>query len=314
MKFVVVVDSIASIPEFVLSQRPIKVIPVSVSIDGQTVPGETSAQELVRIYNSDKISSGADMFSITPTTEQIYDYIVQEVIPNYDYAVCQSVSKSVSPIYESFKEISGSIQQEARFIRDKLDIEAPFKLGCVNSGTTLAGQGLIAVFADFLFTKTGYSISYIEKLENFKRVCKSFTVVKDTMHARQRAKLKGVETVGLPTALIGKAVGLVPIVLMQNDATSHIAIKLGYKRMVNRVLDYACERVEEGLFFPFINITYGGDLSEVDEFDSYAKLLKIAKKNEVTIFKSVMSLAAGVNYGSRAISLGIAPKNHKAEP
>lgn len=314
MKFAIVIDSMASLPEFVLKQRPIKVVPISVTIGGEEVPDETSPQELVNIYNSGKISPNTDIYSITPTTEQIYDFIVKEVVPNYDYAICQSVSQVASPIYASFKEIANTIPKEARRIRDELNIESPFRLGYINSGTTVAGQGLIAIFADFLFTKIGYSISYNEKLENFKKVCKSFTVVKDTMHARHRAKLKGVETVGLPTALIGKAVGLAPIVLMQNDVNSHIAVKPGYEKMVNRLLDYACERIEEGLFFPFINISYGGKLSEIEEFDSYAKLQKVAKKNGVTILKGVMSLAAGVNYGPKAFSVGIAPKNYKAEP
>lgn len=314
MKFAVVIDSTASLPEFVLKQRPIKVVPISVTIGGEEIPDETSPQELVSIYNSGKISPNTDIFSITPTTEQIYDFILKEVVPHYDYAICQSVSQSASPIYASFKEIANTIPEEARQIRQELNIEAPFRLGYINSGTTVAGQGLIAIFSDFLFSKTGYSINYTEKLENFKKVCKSFTVVKDTMHARHRAKLRGVETVGLPTALIGKAVGLAAIVLMQNDVNSHIALKLGYKKMVNRLLDYACERIEEGLFFPFINISYGGDLSEIDEFESYQKLQKIAKTNGVTVLEGVMSLTAGVNYGPKTMSLGIAPKNHKAQP
>lgn len=314
MKFSVVIDSMASLPEFVLNQRPIKVLPIAVTVGGKEIPDKTSPDELVSIYNSGQISPNTDIYSVTPSTEEIYDFILQEIVPNYDYAICQSVSQSASPIYASFKEISNMIPKEARRVRDELSIEAPFRLGYINSGTTVAGQGLIAIFSDFLFTKIGYTVSYNDKLESFKKVCKSFTVVKDTMHARHRAKLKGVETVGLPTALIGKAVGLAPIVLMQNDVNSHIAVKPGYKKMVNRLLDYVSQRIEEGLFFPFINISYGGDLSEIQEFEAYENLEKVAKKNGVTILKGVMSLAAGVNYGPKALSVGIAPKNLKAEP
>lgn len=314
MKFAVVIDSMASLPEFVLKQRPIQVLPISVKIGDDEILDKTSSSKLVKIYKSGRISPNTPIFSRTPTTEEIHDFIVRKVVSNYDYAICQSVSKSASTIYDSFAEVSSTISKEAREIRDSKGVQSPFRLSYMNTGTTVAGQGLLAIFADYLFSKGGDFTTYTNTLESFRKVCKGFTVVKDTMHARHRAKLRGVETVGLPTALIGKAVGLAPIVLMQNDVNSHIAVKPGYEKMVNRLLRYASERIEEGLYIPFINISYGGDLADIETFEEFPRLQEVAKKHKVTILKAVMSLAAGVNYGPQALSLGIAPKNNKVEP
>jgi len=214
-----------------------------------------------RRYLIKQVSPNTEIYSRTPTTVEIHDFIINEVVPFYDYAVCQSVSKSASTIYDSFAEVSKSIAKESRQIRQEQSIDAPFRLSYLNTGTIVSGQGLLAICADYLFSKESDFTVYTKKLNQFKAVCKSFTVVKDTLHARHRAKLRGVATVGLPTALIGKAVGLAPVVLMQNDINSHVVVKPGYEKMVNRLLSYACDRIEQGLYLPFVNICYAGNMS-----------------------------------------------------
>ncbi len=314
MKFAVVIDSMASLPEFVLRQRPIEVLPIAIKLGDEEISDKTSASQLIEIYSSGRISPNTEIYSRTPTTEEIHDFIVNKIVSNYDYAICQSVSRSASTIYDSFVEVSETITKEAHEIRQQQSIVTPFRLTCMNTGTIVSGQGLLAIYADYLFSKEADFTTFGAKLNRFKTVCKSFTVVKDTMHARHRAKLRGVDTVGLPTALIGKAVGLAPIVLMQSDVNSHIAVKPGYEKMVNRLLSYVCEQIEHGLYLRFVNICYAGDLKDIQSFDQYQRLVDTAKAHKVKILESVMSLAAGVNYGPQAFSVGIAPKNHTAEP
>jgi len=213
------------------------------------------------------------------------------------------VSKSASTIYDSFAEVSKSIAKESRQIRQEQSIDAPFRLSYLNTGTIVSGQGLLAICADYLFSKESDFTVYTKKLNQFKAVCKSFTVVKDTLHARHRAKLGGVATVGLA-----------PVVLMQNDINSHVVVKPGYEKMVNRLLSYACNRIEQGLYLPFVNICYAGNMSDISYLDQYQRLKEVAKKYNVTILESVMSLAAGVNYGPQAFSVGIAPRDQSIEP
>jgi len=94
---------------------------------------------------------------------------------------------------------------------------------------------------------------------------------------------------------------------MQNDINSHVVVKLGYEKMVNRLLSYACDRIEQGLYLPFVNIFYAGNMSDISYLDQY-------QRYNVTILESVMSLAAGVNYGPQAFSVGIAPRDQSIEP
>jgi len=63
MRFAVVIDSMASLPEFVLDQRPIKVLPIAIKLGEEEISDKTSSSELIEIYNSGRISPNTEIYS-----------------------------------------------------------------------------------------------------------------------------------------------------------------------------------------------------------------------------------------------------------
>lgn len=314
MKYAIVIDSSAALPEGFIKDRPIKMLPLMVDIDGEAFPDYTSEKKLLKIYASGKINVRANITTSPPSQEEIKDYFLHDIVPNYDVAICQTVANNVSTTYESISEVAHSIALDSRELRNKLGIDHPFRITYMNTGTTGAGHGLVAVFADVVLSKGMEFGKYKEQVEKFRKVVKGFTVVKDIVYSRHRSRLRGQDVINLPTALIGKAVGLSPIVLIQNNVVDPVTKQVGFSKAVNRLFDYAIDRMEEGLHLNCINVSYAGPPVDLEQYSSFTKLQERAEQAGVILLVGVLSLATAVNFSPGCIALGIAPRNHTAVP
>ena len=314
MNYTLVLDSSAALPEFLLKKRPIQMLPMTVRIDDEEFPDIVDESELIKIYQSGRVSVDADIDVVAPDAERINSFILEEVVPNYDFAICQTLAKTVSPIYDNLSSVAKQISGESRIIREKLDISFPFRMTYMSTGTTVAGQGLLAIYADMILSKGIDFKKYTNQIESFKKVTKGYLVVKDMVYARHRTKLRGVKTVAMPVAVIGKAIGLSPIALNHNEELKVVTLQPSYNRSVNKLFKYARRCIKEGLHFPVINITLAGDPKELERFSEYEMLINDAKQAGVQVLVGVMGLAGSINCGPGSLGLGIAPKNVAIEP
>ena len=314
MKYTIVVDSVAALPEFVLVNRPIKVLPISVVINDKAMPDSISEEGLIDIYQGSELSIKSQVTTLPPSPEQIRDFIINEVAPYSDYAICQSLSRVASPIFDNFASVSHQISKDAKEARGKLGIEHPFRMTSLNSGTTLAGQGLIAIYADMLLSKGVELNEYSLTIEKFTKAVRTYAIVRDILYSRKRAIEKGVETIGFAPALLGKTFGVTPIVEICNDQTVPVQSKRGFDAAFESIIRYAIDRIVEGLFIPVVNISYAGDLNDIKNLPIMDELEATAKKHKVKLCFGVMGLGSSTVYGPGGFSIGIAPKNQKDKP
>jgi len=314
MDYTLVLDSSAAIPEYLLKQRPIRMLPMTVRIDGEEFPDIIDKEKLIDIYNSGRVSIKSDIDVITPSPELITSFILEEIVPNCDFAICQTLAQTVSPIYSNLSGVAKQISKDSRLIREKLGIHHPFRMTYMSTGTTIAGQGLLGIYADMILSKGMDYVKYTSQIEKFKKVAKGYLVVKDMVYARHRAKLRGVKTVAMPVAVVGKMIGLSPIALNHNEGLKVITLQPSFEKSVNKLFKYARARIKEGLRFSVINITIAGDPKELHAFSEFQELIKDAKSANVQLLVGVMGLAGSINCGPGAIGIGIAPKNLIEEP
>jgi len=126
--------------------------------------------------------------------------------------------------------------------------------------------------------------------------------------------MRGVKTVALPIAVIGKLVGLSPIALNHNEKLDVVAMPTSYEKSANALFKYAAERIKEGLYFNALNITIAGNPDDLENFPEFRNLKKVANDANVKLLIGVMALAASINCGPGTIGIGIAPKNLDKEP
>ena len=79
MKYAIVIDSVATLPEYVIEQRPIKILPVTITIDDTPQADTYVAEELGRIYQSGIINTNSKIDTIPPVEREIHDFILDEV-------------------------------------------------------------------------------------------------------------------------------------------------------------------------------------------------------------------------------------------
>lgn len=314
MNYTLVLDSSAAIPEYVLKLRPIKILPITVRIDKNEFPDIIEKDELIDIYASGKVSIDADIDVISPDSELINRFILDEIVPNYDFAICQTLAKTVSPIYDNLSVVANQISKESRIVRENLGIDHPFRMTYMSTGTTVAGQGLLGVYADMILSRGVEYKKYKVQIEKFKRVTKGYLVIKDMVYARHRAKLRGVKTVAMPIAILGKMVGLSPIALNHNEELNVVTMSSSFEKSANKLFKYARARIKDGLHFQAINITFAGDPKDLEQFEEFNELTREAKASNVQLLVGVMGLAGSINCGPGSIGLGIAPKNLSEEP
>jgi len=177
MKYAIIIDSVAAVPSSFIENRPFAVMPVQVSVNGDVVPDSFNQEELIDFYSSGSLKVKSTISSSPPTIEQISDLVTEQIAPYYDYAFCLPVSRQTSPTYDNFQAAANGISKRAREQRDSLGIEHSFHMNCVNSGSTIAGCGLIAIYADMILSKGISYNDYASNIQKFARVVQNYAVV-----------------------------------------------------------------------------------------------------------------------------------------
>jgi len=314
MKYAIIVDSTAALPEAFVKERDIKILPLHIHLNGESFPDYTSELKLEEVYDSGQINVKADIATSPLTLEEMKDYFLKNIVPEYDVAVCQSVSKELSVIYENIGTTAHSIARDSRRLRNQLDISTPFRITYMNTGTTGAGQGLVAIFAEAALSKGMEYTNYKTQVNRFTQSVKGFTIVKDIIYSRNRSRTRGLDVVSLPKALFGKVIGMSPIVVVQNDELVPVVMQVGFAKSANRLFNYAIDRIKEGLYFDCINISIAGATKELAKYSAFSQLQEVAKKSRVSLMVGVSTFSSSINYSPGCISMGIAPKNQDAIP
>ena len=310
MKYALIVDSVGCIPEKEFRTRSIKLLPLAVSFNDVKYMDTYEEKALLPIHQAKRIGVESDSMSITPSADDVRKYLMRNIAPKYDVAIFQTAGQAYTPIYLSCKAVSDSIAADAKALRLKEGITTPFRMTSTETKTALAGQGLIVIYSDDLL-QGGMSLTeFTPFIEDFKTLVKSFLVVRDAIYARHRQKLKGNKTVSFPVAIMANALQVSPITLLQDSELTMLDVKTrGADNAIEKVLDYCTERVGEGLLAPLINISVAGKPETLTSLSSFKRLQKACDSAQIKLYVGVMTLAASIQVGPGAISVGIAPIN-----
>ena len=270
---------------------------------------------MLPIHAAGRVGIKTDSVSITPSANDVRKYLIRNIAPSFDVAIFQTVGQSYTPIYQSCRTVSESISADAKSIRLEKGITTPFRMTSSDTGTVVAGQGLIALYSDDLL-QAGMSLAdFTPTIEEFKVLVKTFIIVRDSVYARHRQKQKGNKTVSYPVAVLAKTLQVSPITLAQNQNIDVVDLKTrGFDNALGKVLEYCIDRVREGLLAPLINISIAGDPASLIKNNSYKRLQHVCADAGVKVYVGVMTLGATINVGPGAVSVGIAPVNQTQEP
>ncbi len=315
MKSVVIVDSMSNIPAHVLKTRSnVRAIPLNTQIAGETGLDLIETEQLRQFYIENPLKDGAKANATSPTPEQMLVFLLNEVIPHYDYAIFQSTSALLSDVFMHLKECAVTIEKEALVVRKMAGITEPFRLLVSNSGNSSSGQTILALYTDALLAKGIAPEIVSESAERFKKVVKTYSIIKDIMQTRTRMRMVGQKTISMASAVSGQLQKNTPLVSLCNDEFKINHLKINYQQAIKSLFEYAERCIEHGLHLPIIHVSYAGRLRELHAIKEFQSLQNKAKKYGVTIISGMMSVSACINYSIGSVSLGIAPKDESMEP
>ncbi|MEO0367231.1 MAG: DegV family protein [Pseudomonadota bacterium] len=315
MKYAIVMDSVGSLPDSEFVKRPIKLLPLAVSFDGIEYVDTYEERALVPIHSAGRVGIKTDSVSITPSAKDVASYLLKNIVSEYDVIICQSVGRDYTPIYDSMVGATDSLEATSKAIRLSAGRTEELKTVCVDSYTVVAGQGLIALHSDNILREGMPLDEFVDYMGDFRTLVKTFLIVRDSVYARHRQKQKGNKTVSYPMAVVANTFSVAPITLAQNSQIDVMDLTTrGFDNAVEKVLDYCCERVQEGLAAPLINLSYAGDPLVLTKHNSFKKLQHVCDVADVRLYIGAMTLAASINTGPGVLTVGIAPINQDATP
>ncbi|MGQ9427117.1 DegV family protein [Gilvimarinus sp. F26214L] len=304
MSSVIIVDSACDLPERVVNSRSVEVMPLNLIIDGQDVRDVFTTSERLRMIQEGAIDLKREVDTRPATRDQIVDFLVSRILPNYDFAIVQTVARSRSPQYEMWQEVNTAFAAQYRKYRNT---DRPFTLRIMDSGAMFTGQGLMALNTIHLGQR---GVSRRELLEGSKQITdhiQSYSAPVDLHYLRERARKKGDRTIGAFAALLGKALNISPVVFGGQNRTEAVGKVKGHKNAVAQMVGHAMRCIERGLQTPLISIAYAGPLEELENYPAVAELKEFAAQYGVKVVTSVHTLTATINMGPGTFSLAVAP-------
>jgi DegV family protein with EDD domain len=306
MRIGYVVDAGCDLPQSIIDQENVVVLPIAVRIGEQVI--NDSRQDVVsqQFLDSGIAKDAAEAETIPYTVEQISELFLTKLVVDYDYVMVQTITASRSPIYERCVQASFKILSEYHAPREAAGFATPFNMRVVDTGTLFTGQAVVAWEAIQL-RHNGTSMQAIRnRIDRVIANTHGFLVTPDLYYIRNRGRAKGDRSVSLLSAALGTTLDIKPLLYANRGMTKPVAKLRGFEPACEKMLNYATRAVGQGLLTPVVSLAYGGDLDEMRNMPGYASLKQACLNNGVTLLESMMSLTGLINIGAGTLSVAFA--------
>ena len=313
MRIGLVVDSACDLPGDYLERNGITILPITVRIGEAMLADHRNEQATLEFLHAQIAERGAEAETMPFTVQQIQDLFLKQLVIDYDYVFCMTITKTRSPIFDNAMQASFAILNEYKPVRSAAGHDTPFALRVIDSQNLFAAQGILPVEAVRLRDAGEGAPKIRARLEHLALHTHGYMVPRDLYYLRARGRKKGDRSVGLLSAALGTALDIKPILHANRGETGPVGKVKGFEPAVQKVLDFAGQRVRAGLLTPTLCLSYGGELEELRALPGYDALRATCAEHNVEVFESVMSLTGMVNVGKGALVVGFAAEPHRFE-
>src|SRR6056297_2682058 len=144
MRVGLIVDSACDLPYEFSRKHDLFVLPVTAVIDGQTYIDEHDPVRTQEFYQSGLLQKGHHAETQAFSPQQIHDLFMEKIVTQFDVAICETVTRSRSLIYQDATEAMNSVLANYERARAAAGREGKFSMRVIDSRQIFAGQGLLA--------------------------------------------------------------------------------------------------------------------------------------------------------------------------
>lgn len=307
MRIGIVVDSACDLPLEYLQQHNLILLPITVRIGNAVLADHRNEGATLEFLNEHVATGGAEAETMPYTVQQVQDLFLKQLVIDYDYVFCMTITKTRSPIFENTQQASFAILNEYKEPRTEAGITTPFALRVIDTQSLFAGQGITAVEAVRLREAGEGAPKIRARLENLALNTQAYMVPRDLHYLRARTRHRGDRSVSLLSAALGSALDIKPVLHCNRGETGPVAKVKGFEAATGKMFDFAIKRIRAGaLLTPTLCLSYGGDLEEMRALPGYQRLRNAADEAGVEVYEALMSLTGMVNVGKGALAIGFA--------
>lgn len=306
MSVVLVVDSACDLPTTYLKANNIKILPINIKVNGTLYLDDKNEGRLKAFYDKNLLTDKNDAETTPYSSDQILDFILTSLATTYDYVIIQTVGSANSEIYNNTMDASHEVSSKYPEIRKIAKRPGKFGVRVVDTGTAFTGQALFAMYTIDLIRKRISKGQLQIKMRDIKPLIWTYGIPKDVGYVRERASKRGTKSVSAFGAFIGKTLDINPIICLR-DNKNYVAAKIrGRQNAIEHLFNYAIESITDGsLIYPYIAVSFAGELSELEAMSGFQRLKSAAKINRVKFSHTVMNLSGGLLFGPDSVVLSL---------
>ncbi|MFE8072327.1 DegV family protein [Marinobacteraceae bacterium S3BR75-40.1] len=311
MRVGLIVDSACDLPYSFTRDNGIFILPVTARIDGQTFVDDHDPGKTRSFYRSGLLEKGHEAETEAFSVDQIYELFMKDIVPQYDVAFCETVTRSRSLIYDNASNAMQRVMADYRPVRRKHNLNEFFSMRVVDSRSIFAGQGLLAAQTLNLI-KQGLSKNVLrQQVDDFTNSIYNCVIPRDLYYIRARARRRGDKSVSSVAAFLGKTVNLTPMIWAQGPDGHPVVKALSFEKAAERMIDYAVNRIDAGLLSPYVSLSYGVPEEEMESLPGLDRLRAACERNGVELLMSQMGITSSIYVGPGSVCLALAAEPHE---
>ncbi len=310
MRVGLIVDSACDIPYEFSRKHDLFVLPVTAVIDGETYIDEHDPVITQEFYQSGLLQKGHHAETHAYTAEQIHNLFMEKIVSQFDVAICETVTRSRSLIFQNATEAMNSVMANNEQARAASGREGKFSMRVIDSKQIFAGQGLLAAHTLRLIDQKLSKNALRNEVEKFSDKIYTCVIPRDLHYVRERAKRRGDKNVSAVAAFLGSALNITPVIFGQGVDGQPVAKTRSFDVAVEKVMNYAAARVEAGLLTPYVSLSCGLPWTEIEGLPGLNRLRNACERNGVELLLSQMGITSTIYVGPGSLCLALAAEPH----
>jgi DegV family protein with EDD domain len=310
----IVIDSAADVPQSVLENPRVRMLPVAIRIGDKTYIDERKAAA-TRDFNSRVLDmrTAEVSRSMPPGEAEIRRFLLEHISTEFDHVFGLFVMSTRSPIFKNAFEAASRVITDSMPVRMRAGIKGPLLVECYDSMNLFAGYGVQVLEALRQFEAEPLVSNIRTNMQELAKSAYGYLAPSNLDYLLTRARARGDNSVGMLGQAAAKMLGIMPILRGWQGKTEAVAKVRGVAAARQHVLNLARREVARGLLANYVCVSYSGNTADVEALPEYQALLQDAAARGVTVTLQEMAPTNSVNAGANALSIGFIAQPHSAE-
>ena len=313
LKLGIVIDSAAEVPQSVLDNPHVRMLPVPIRIGDKRYVDQREP-EASRDFNAHllEIKTAESAKSEPPAEPEIRKFLLEQVSTEFDHVFGLFVMSTRSPIYRNAFQAASRVISDSMPVRMRSGIKGPLLVECYDSQNLFSGYGVQVLEALRQFETEPMVSSIRSNMQALSKSAYGYLAPGNLDYLLVRARARGDNSVGMLGQAAAKMLGILPILRGFQGRTEAVAKVRGADAACQHILKLARRELGRGLLAPFVAVSYSGETADVEAMAEYRALCKDAAASNVTVTLQEMAPTNSVNTGAKALSVGFFAKPHEA--